>query len=118
MMRLLTLTILATFGIAAQTQACSVAGTAYDAHGKPMRDAVVRLVNPDGGQAAYALTDANASYRLSADAAGAAFRLDLLSSPTEVTGSHIRTRSILGMSPVFACGSGAVAQQDVHMLVD
>ena len=117
-MRLVAPLLLLVFGVAAQAETCSVAGTAYDAGGKPLRDAVVRLFNPDSGQATYAVTDANASYRLSANGAGDAFRLDLLSHPTVVTGTHIPTRSILGMSPLFACRPGAVAQQDVRALVD
>jgi hypothetical protein len=74
----------------------------------------VRLFNPDSGQASYALTDASATYRLSGNGMGDAFRVDVLSPPTVVTGTHIRTRSILGMSPVFACRGNA--QQDVHVL--
>jgi len=116
MMRPLMALALLSSCIAAHAATCSVAGTAYDAGGKPLRDAVVRLFNPDSGQASYALTDASATYRLSADGAGGAFRVDVLSAPTVVTGTHIRTRSILGMSPVFACSG--TAQQDVHVLVD
>jgi len=114
MIRTLTALLLLTSGFAAQAETCSVAGTAYDAGGKPLRDAVVRLLNPDSGQASYAVTDASATYRLSASGMGEAFRVDVLSPPTVVTGTHIRTRSILGMSPVFACRGSA--QQDVHVL--
>lgn len=114
MMRTLTALALLTSAAAAQAATCSVAGTAYDAGGKPLRDAVVRLFNPDSGQASYAVTDASATYRLSADGAGDAFRVDVLSQPTVVTGTHIRTRSILAMSPVFACRGSA--QQDVHLV--
>jgi len=116
MLRTLTALMLLSSGIAAQAETCSVAGTAYDATGKPLRDAVVRLVSSASGEASYAVTDASAAYRLSANGMGDAFRVDVLSPPTVVTGTHIRTRSILGMSPVFACRGSA--QQDVRVLVD
>jgi hypothetical protein len=104
----------ATLGAHAET--CSVAGTAYDPAGKPLHDAVVRLFNQETGQASYSLTDANATYHLSIEAAGQTFRVDLLSHPTVVTGTHIATRSILGMSPSFACRG--TERQDVRALVD
>ena len=103
--------------LCAHAETCSVAGTAYDPAGKPLRDAVVRLFNQETGQASYSVTDANATYRLSADGAGGqSFRIDLLSHPTVVTGTHIPTRSILGMSPAFACRG--TERQDVRALVD
>ena len=101
---------------AAQADTCSVAGTAYDPAGKPLRDAVVRLFNQETGQSSYSLTDANASYHLTIDTSGQTFRVDLLSHPTVVTGTHIATRSILGMSPSFACRGNE--RQDVRALVD
>jgi len=108
---------LLTTTLGAHAETCSVAGTAYDPTGKPLHDAVVRLFNQQTGQASYSLTDANATYRLSAEGAGGeAFRVDLLSHPTVVTGTHIATRSILGMSPSFACRG--TERQDVRALVD
>lgn len=103
-------------GVAAQAETCTVAGTAYDPAGKPLQDAVVRLFNQETGQSSYSLTDAQANYRLSIDAAGQTFRVDLLSHPTVVTGTHIATRSILGMSPTFVCRGNE--RQDVRALVE
>ena len=105
----------ATFG--AHAESCSVAGTAYDPAGKPLQDAVVRLFNQETGRASYSVTDANATYHLSVDGAGGqTYRVDLLSHPTVVTGTHIATRSILGMSPSFACRGSE--RQDVRALTD
>ena len=99
---------------------CSVSGTAYDASGRPMR-AVVRLIDLQTQQAAFSATDEHAAFVFNAalpGASGSHYRLDVVSAPTIVTGTHIPTRSILGMSDSFACGGGQLAHQDVHVQVD
>jgi len=101
----------------ALADSCSVAGTAYDAHGRPA-PALVRLIDLQTRQAAYAATDNRAAFTFnSALPGGGHYRLDVLSAPTVVTGSRIPTRSIIGMSESFACG-GSLAHQDVRAQVD
>ena len=96
---------------------CSVSGTVFDMHGKPIRG-VVRLIDMQTQSAAFSTTDAHATYSFNAALAGAGpYRVDLISEPNVVTGSRIPTRSILGMSDSFAC-RGALAHQDVHAQVD
>jgi len=92
--------------------ACTITGTAFDAGGRPMRDAVVRLTDLHTGHAAFIAADSNASF-VFADLPSNSFRLDVLSPPTIVTGTKIPTRSILGMSDNFAC-SGQATRQDVR----
>jgi len=96
--------------------ACNVSGTAYDSGGKPM-PTVVRLVDLQTQQAEFAATDAHAAFAFSG-AGGGHYRLDVLSAPTVVTGTHFATRSILGMSDNFACCGGQLAHQDVRAQVD
>jgi hypothetical protein len=98
---------------------CSVSGTAYDATGKPMR-AVVRLIDLDTLQYTFSATDDHAAFSFNAalPQGGQRYRLDLVSAPTVVTGTHIPTRSILGMSDSFACGGGQLAHQDVRAQTD
>ena len=43
---------------------CSVSGTAFDADGRPVRDAVVRLTDLQTRQVAYSAADANAAFVL------------------------------------------------------
>lgn len=112
MSRLVFAVILAAAPLAAVAAECRVSGTVYNADGKPMR-AVVRLINVDSGRAVFGTTDARAAFSLGASGSGD-FRLDLISAPTLVTGSHLRTRSILGQSPRFACRRDAAVQQDVR----
>jgi hypothetical protein len=100
----------------AAAQDCSVAGKAYDAAGRPMRASVVRLINLETRQSTLGATDANADFRVSASGGGQ-YRLDLLSPPTAVTGSHIPTRSVLGVSADFSC-RGGVENQDIRAQVD
>ena len=96
---------------------CSVAGTAYDTHGRPARG-VVRLIDLQTQQSAFSATDANAAFSFNAALPGGGpYRLDLISEPNQVTGSRIRTRSIVGMSDTFTC-RGALAHQDVHAQVE
>jgi hypothetical protein len=122
MIRLVFTLVLSTsaFNAIAATDACRVAGTAYDSDGRPLRSAVVRLVDLQTRQTSFSAADAHNGFTFSAVAAAETgrYRLDLLSEPTEVTGSHIRTRSVLGMSETFACGAGELARQDVHVQVD
>jgi hypothetical protein len=96
--------------------ACDVSGTAYDAHGKPMR-AVVRLMDLQTKQSTFSITDANAAFAFNGASGGGMYRIDLISEPAKVTGSHIPTRSIVGMSASFSCGQ-QLAHQDVHAEIE
>ncbi|GAA0716849.1 hypothetical protein [Dokdonella soli] len=108
------------FSALAATDDCKVTGTAYDAAGRPLRGAVVRLVDLQTRQAAFLDADTHAAFAFDrvASAGVSRYRLDVLSPPTVVTGSHIPTRSVLGMSPTFACESGNLAHQDVRVQID
>jgi len=100
--------------VAAQAQACSVSGTAFTPQGKKMSGTVVRLIDLDAPNAAvFATTDANATFAFNGTASGQRMRIDIISSPTVVTGSHVPTRSIIGESETFAC-SNSQMMQDVH----
>jgi hypothetical protein len=103
-------------GAFAATDACSVSGTAYDSAGRPLRSAVVRLVDLESHKTAFSAADAHSGFSFSDVAAAdtGRYRLDVLSAPTKVTGSRIPTRSVVGMSQSFACGAGQLARQDVH----
>lgn len=105
-------------GALAAPDACSVTGTAFDSSGRPLHTAVVRLVDVQGQQSAFSATDARATFAFDSVMPTGRYRLDVLSAPTAVTGSHIRTRSVLGMSPTFACGAGELTHQDVRALID
>jgi hypothetical protein len=108
------------FATLAATDACRVTGTAYDAAGKPLQ-AVVRLVDQQTLQTEFSTTDAHATFTfsdLSPDASGQRYRLDVLSPPTVVTGTHIATRSVLGIAPGFACNAGESVHADVRVQVD
>ena len=107
--------LIATLPLTGAAAGCRVSGTAYDAAGKPAR-AVVRLTDVDSGQQVFAATDRRAAFAI--DGAGdGPYRIDLLSHPGVVTGSRLPVRSIVGQSPVFACGTGAQTQ-DVRAEVD
>ncbi len=95
--------------------ACSVSGKAFDFHGRPLPDAVVRLIDLQTGQAMFQAVDANAGYTF-AGLGGGNYRIDLLSAPTVVTGTMLPTRSVLGMSNTFGCSTG-MAHQDVKVQV-
>lgn len=112
MPRLVLVAILAAAPLAAHATECRVTGTAFDAVGKPMR-AVVRVIDVNSGHSVFAATDTRAAFSLAVPGSGN-YRLDLISAPTRVTGSHLRTRSILGQSPVFACSSDVTVRQDVR----
>lgn len=96
----------------ATAEDCNVAGKAYDVDGRPMRAAVVRLINLETRQASLSATDTNADFRLGASGGGQ-YRVDLLSPPTVVTGSHIPTRSVVGTTTDFSCRGGP-EHQDVR----
>lgn len=102
---------------AAPAAACGVSGTAYDFAGRPLRAAVVRLTDTQTLSAAFLVTDASAGFVFADLAPGAHYRVDLLSAPTVVTGSRLPTRSIVGMSPAFACMAGSAARADVRVQV-
>ena len=109
---------IALFAVSASSTACSVTGTAYTLRGKPLQGVVVRLVDLDSQTQAFALTDASANYSIDASGiAGQRVRVDLISNPTVVTGTHLPTRSIIGESDVFACSAGS-AHEDVRIQVD
>jgi hypothetical protein len=100
--------------VAMQAQACSVSGTAFSPDGKKMSGAVVRLIDLDSPHSAvFAMTDSNATYAFNGASSGQRMRVDLISAPTVVTGSHLATRSIIGESETFAC-SNAQTMQDVR----
>ncbi|WP_395680700.1 carboxypeptidase-like regulatory domain-containing protein [Dokdonella sp.] len=99
---------------------CRVSGTAYDAGGRPIGSAVVRLLDIDTGQTQFSAADRHAAFSFDTVVPSdiGRYRVDLLSAPTVVTGTRIPTRSILGMTANCACGAGQVAQQDVRAQVD
>lgn len=122
MIRLALTALLVTLALNAQASpdTCHIAGTAYDYTGHPLPDAVIRLTDQQTQLAAYLEADANAAFAfadLPVDANGQRYRLDVLSSPTEVTGSHILTRSVLGIAPAFVCSAGQSVHADVRVEV-
>jgi hypothetical protein len=122
MTRLVLIALLAALALDAQAapDTCRVSGTAYDYTGHPLPTAVVRLIDRQTRQTAYRATDANAAFvfaDLPMDASGQRYRLDVLSPPTLVTGSLIRTRSVLGIAPAFACSAGQSVRADVKVEV-
>lgn len=107
-----------TVAAVAATGTCSVSGTAYDFGGRPLRAAVVRLIDTQSQRAELLATDAHADYVFADLAPGARYQLDLLSVPTVVTGTHLPTRSVVGKSSAFACAAGQTARDDVRVQVD
>lgn len=108
------------FSGVALADGCRVSGTVYDAEGRPLRSAVVRLFDFETRQSAFIAADAKAGFSFDslAPADIGRYRIDVLSAPTVVTGSRIPTRSVLGTTAAFACGSGQLARQDVRVQVD
>ena len=104
----------------AAAEDCSVAGKAYDATGRPLRATLVRLTNLQTQHARLSATDANADFSFSGlmPSDRQSYRLDILSPPTAVTGSHIPTRSVLGIAQDFACNAGRAEHQDVRVQAD
>jgi hypothetical protein len=122
MIRLLLAALSVTCALSAQAASgtCRIAGTAFDYAGQPMPMAVVRLVDRQTHQTSYRAADAKARFEfsdVSADTSGYRYRLDVLSDPTVVTGTHIRTRSVVGVAPTFTCGGDQTAQVDVKVEV-
>jgi hypothetical protein len=122
MIRLVLITLLATvaFDAYASPDTCLISGTAYDYSGRPMPNAVVRLIDQQTHQTAYRASDANATFAFAdqlPDSSGQRYRLDVLSQPTVVVGSLIPTRSVLGISPAFACEAGQSVHADVRVAV-
>jgi hypothetical protein len=100
--------VLIAFALNAHASAggCHIAGTAYDDSGKTFPASVVRLTDAQTHQSVYSVADANARFEfdnLSPDDSGHRYRLDMLSPATVVTGTHLRTRSVVGIAPAFAC---------------
>lgn len=104
----------------ALAEGCKVTGTVYDFEGRPLRNAVVRLVDLDTRQSLFAVADAQAAFTVHASARPGpeGYRVDVLSEPTRVTGSRIPTRSILGMTTPFTCDAGQLARQDVRVQIE
>ncbi|MDE2154929.1 MAG: carboxypeptidase regulatory-like domain-containing protein [Xanthomonadaceae bacterium] len=122
MIRLAVIALLASLapGTQAAPGTCRISGTAYDYTGHPLPLAVIRLIDRQTRQTAYRLTGAKAAFAfadLPADPSGRRYRLDVLSPATVVTGSHIPTRSVLGIAPAFACGAGQSVRADVRVEV-
>ena len=95
---------------------CNISGKAYDYDGRPLPNAVVRRIDLQTNQSAYAAVGPDASFAFH-DLNAVEYRLDLLSPPTVVTGTMLPTRSIWGMSQAFACNAGQSAVQDVRAQV-
>jgi len=117
MTRLVMVLLLSACAASANAQGCSVSGTAREANGRPLPYAVLRLTNLQSGASAFASADANAAFRFS-ELDGTSYRLDLLSPPAQVTGSHVPTRSVMGRAADFACGQGQPAHVDIRAVED
>ncbi|GAB2538066.1 hypothetical protein [Rhodanobacter koreensis] len=122
MIRLALTALLVTLAINAQASpdTCHITGTAYDYSGHPLPAAVIRLIDQQTQLTVYRAADANAAFAfadLPVDASGQRYRLDVLSPPTEVTGSYIPTRSVLGIAPAFTCSAGQSVHADVRVEV-
>jgi len=116
MFRFALVLVLSTQAVAA-FGACNVSGKAFDADGRPLRDAVVRLIDLQTGQAAFSAANGNAEFVINASDGSGRYRIDVLSPPTVVTGTKIPTRSVLGMTRDFSCSAGELAHQDVRAQV-
>jgi hypothetical protein len=122
MIRIVLIALLAAlaFDANASSDTCLITGTAYDYSGKPLPNAVIRLIDQQTHQTAYRATDTNAAFEFadqSPDASGQRYRLDVLSPPTVVVGTHLPTRSVLGIAPSFACEAGQSVRADVRVAV-
>jgi len=108
------------FDAPASPDECRITGTAYDYAGHPLPDAVIRLIDRQTQQTAYRASNADAAFAFShlpVDASGQRYRLDVLSPAVEVTGTHILTRSVLGIAPAFACSADQDVRADVRVEV-
>jgi hypothetical protein len=122
MIRPVLIALLATLALDAYagSDTCHISGTAYDYTGRPLPTAVIRLIDQQTEQTAYRTADANAAFAfadLPVDTSGQRYRLDILSPAIEVTGSHILTRSVLGIAPAFACDAGQSVRADIRVEV-
>jgi hypothetical protein len=122
MIRLVLIALLAavTFDAQAAPDTCLITGTAYDYSGKPLPNAVIRLIDQQTHQTAYRATDMNAMFSFAdqlPDASGQRYRLDVLSPPTVVVGTLLPTRSVLGIAPSFVCEAGQSVRADVKVEV-
>ena len=107
-------------GAHASPDTCRVHGVAYDYAGRPFPEAVVRLIDRQSHRVRYRATDARGAFAFDDPGpsdGGRDYRLDVLSSEIVVTGTHIRTRSILGIAAPFACGGSESARVDVRVQV-
>lgn len=122
MNRLVLIALLATLALDAHASAdtCRIMGTAYDYAGHPLPAAVIRLIDRQTRQAVYQATDANAAFTFAdmpMDASGQRYRLDVLSPAETVTGTHIPTRSVIGIAPAFVCDAGQNVVANVRVAV-
>ena len=120
MNRFIVVALLATlaFDARASTDTCRVVGTAHDFRGRPLPAAVIRLTDRKTQHSAFRAADANAGFvfeDVPADARGDRYRLDLVSPPTIVTGSHLPRRSVLGIARPFTCAAGQTVEADVRV---
>ena len=121
MIRLVLALLLATtaLGAHASPDTCRVHGMAFDYTGRPFPGAVVRLIDRQSHRIRYRATDARGAFAfddLGANDGGRDYRLDVLGPEIVVTGTHIRTRSIVGIAAPFTCGSES-ARVDVRVQV-
>jgi hypothetical protein len=120
MIRLLLAVLVATsaFGAHASPDTCRVHGMAFDYAGRPFPAAVVRLIDRQSHRIRYRATDARGGFAFDdANDGGADYRLDVLGPEIVVTGTHIRTRSILGIAAPFRCSGSESARVDVRVQV-
>jgi hypothetical protein len=122
MIRLVLITLLATLALDAQASSdtCIITGTAFDYSGRPLPNAVVRLTDQQTHQMVYRAADTNAAFAFEdqlPDVSGQRYRLDVLSQPTVVVGTHFPTRSVLGIAPAFVCEAGQSVRADVKVEV-
>lgn len=118
MMRLVFIALLSAFALDAHASSgvCRIAGNTYSELGRASPASVVRLRDGQTHRSVYRVADANAHFEfdnLPPDDSGGRYRLDMLSSPVVVTGTHIRTRSVVGIAPAFACSGNQTTRVDV-----
>ncbi len=122
MNRLVITALIAALALDAQASSdtCSITGTAYDYSGHPLPAAVIRLIDRQTQQTEYHAADATAAFAFTDvpnDASGQRYRLDVLSPAVVVTGTHIRTRSVVGVAPAFTCMAAQNSHVDVKVEV-
>jgi hypothetical protein len=122
MIRPILFALLATLALDVQAapDTCRITGTVYDYSGHPLPAAVIRLIDRQTQQTTYRAADANAAFAFAdspADASGQRYRLDVLSPAVAETGTHIPSRSVLGIAPAFICNAGQSVRADVKIQV-